>query len=408
MCEIQFVMSHNINDEEIVNFLDMLNEGSYTNSDATGLCTDNGTKWKFRTALHSLKDKKSGSLLTDIRVNTSKFLIGHNRLATTGDEKLNKNNHPFETSNLMLVHNGVISNHDSLKGNFALDYPEETDSAIIIHLMEAYLEQDYSIVRAIKETAESLQGSYSVMVYYKPENKIFYFKNSSTSFAFMKTITKTGKISLYGSTKTQNLVSCYDWTKDGLFDIDTLRNRAYAEPKSGIVYELSKDKLNIDEVGIFTPVTTRYATYTGSTRYYSNDWDYSHGEGKWNNPSVENLKMSDSTTKFYDRHSRNQADEDIEENFEDLITEIGYLNISDSLLNDIEEATVTFHDNSRAIVIENLNQLAVSELDKFIELKEWVASTNPMGTRNMTITYDNVQEFLDNFSHKHMNTGVTK
>ena len=114
MCEIQFVMSRNINDEEIVNFLDMLNEGSYSNSDATGLCTDNGTKWKFRTALHSLKDKKSGNLLSDIRVNTSKFLIGHNRLATTGSEKENKNNHPFETSNLMLVHNGVISNHDSL------------------------------------------------------------------------------------------------------------------------------------------------------------------------------------------------------------------------------------------------------------------------------------------------------
>ena len=109
-------------------------------------------------------------------MNTSKFLIGHNRLATTGSEKENKNNHPFETSNLMLVHNGVISNHDSLKGNFALDYPEETDSAIIIHLMEAYLEQDYSIEDAIKETAESLQGSYSVMVYHKPDDRIFYFK----------------------------------------------------------------------------------------------------------------------------------------------------------------------------------------------------------------------------------------
>ena len=131
MCEIQFVMSHNINDEEIGNFLDMLTEGSYSNSDATGLCTDNGTKWKFRNAIHRLKDKKTDHLLRDIRMNTNKFLIGHNRLATTGDEKFNKNNHPFETPNIMLVHNGIISNHMSLKGDFSLDYKEETDSAIL-------------------------------------------------------------------------------------------------------------------------------------------------------------------------------------------------------------------------------------------------------------------------------------
>ena len=406
MCEIQFVMSHNINDEEIVNFLDMLNEGSYTNSDATGLCTDNGTKWKFRTALHSLKDKKSGNLLTDIRVNTSKFLIGHNRLATTGDEKMNKNNHPFETSNLMLVHNGIISNHDSLKGNFALDYPEETDSAIIIHLMEAYLEQDYSIIKAIKETAECLQGSYSVMVYYKPENKIFYFKNSSTSFAFMKTITKTGKISLYGSTKTSNLVNCYDWTKDGLFDIDTLRNRAYAEPKAGIVYELTKNKLNIDEVGTFTPVTTRYPTYAGgTTRYYSNDWESDYGyEAGWR---MTGDSYGNKQSKLLMK-GKNQADDDIEDDFEDMITEIGYLMVSDDLMNDINASNIVFHNNSRAIVIENLNQMAITEMDKYVDLKEWVSTENPMGTRNATITYDNVQEFLENFGHKQMNSGAIK
>ena len=406
MCEIQFVMSHNINDEEIVNFLDMLNEGSYANSDATGLCTDNGTKWKFRTALHSLKDPKSGNLLTDIQMNTSKFLIGHNRLATTGDEKLNKNNHPFETSNLMLVHNGIISNHDSLKGNFALEYPEDTDSAIIIHLMETYLEQDYSIIKAIKETAECLQGSYSVMVYYKPENKIFYFKNSSTSFAFMKTITKTGKISLYGSTKTSNLVNCYDWTKDGLFDIDTLRNRAYAEPKAGIVYELTKNKLNIDEVGTFTPVTTRYPTYAGgTTRYYSNDWESDYGyEAGWRmTGDVYGNKQSKLLMK-----GKNQADDDIEDDFEDMITEIGYLMVSDDLMNDINASNIVFHNNSRAIVIENLNQMAITEMDKYVDLKEWVSTENPMGTRNATITYDNVQEFLENFGHKQMNSGAIK
>lgn len=397
MCEIQFVMSRNINDEEIVNFLDMLNEGSYSNSDATGLCTDNGTKWKFRTALHSLKDKKSGNLLSDIRVNTSKFLIGHNRLATTGSEKENKNNHPFETSNLMLVHNGVISNHDSLKGNFALDYSEETDSAIIIHLMEAYLEQNYTIEEAIKETAESLQGSYSVMLYYKPDNRIFYFKNSSTSFAFMKAVTSTGKVSLYGSTKTQNLVNTYDWKKDGMFDIDSLRKRAYAEPDAGIIYEMDKKGMNIDKVGKFTPSTTKWGgnLYTGRNSYYSStDWDYAYGEGwsKNENKAIQSI-----------------GDSQIENDLDDMVAELGYIMGAegDDLHEDINQAKITFHHNSRTVIMEDLNKLAISEMDKFIELREWTSTTNPMGTRNVTLTYDNIQEFLENFGHKHL-SGVAK
>jgi hypothetical protein len=57
--------------------------------------------------------------------------------------------------------------------------------------------------------------------------------------------------------------------------------------------------------------------------------------------------------------------------------------------------------------MEDLNKLAISEMDKFIELREWTSTTNPMGTRNVTLTYDNIQEFLDNFGHKHL-SGVAK
>tara|TARA_R100000742_G_C4261662_1_gene79463 strand:- start:68 stop:1060 length:993 start_codon:yes stop_codon:yes gene_type:complete len=330
-------------------------------------------------------------------MNTSKFLIGHNRLATTGCEKNNKNNHPFETSNLMLVHNGVISNHSSLKGNFALDYAEETDSAIIIHLIEAYLEQDYSIEDAIKETAESLQGSYSVMVYHKPDDRIFYFKNSSTSFAFMKTVTKTGKVSLYGSTKTQNLVNCYNWEKDGMFDIDSLRNRAYAEPEAGIIYEMDKKGMNIDEVGKFSPSTSKWGgnLYVGNsaTRYYGTDWDYEYGAG-WKKSTEAEIKRI--------------ADVDIEEDFEDMVAELGYCLGSDDFHDDLSESKITFHDNSRTVIIENLNVLSITEMDKFIEMKSFTVNTNPKGTRNVSLTYDNIQEFLDNFGHKHMNGKAIK
>ena len=88
--------------------------------------------------------------------------------------------------------------------------------------------------------------------------------------------------------------------------------------------------------------------------------------------------------------------------------ELGYYLGNDELHSDMNESTITFHDNSRTVVIENLNTLAIKEMDKFIDMKTWTSNTNPMGTRNVTLTYDNIQEFLDNFSHKHMNGKVVK
>ena len=414
MCEIQFVMSHNINDEEIGNFLDMLTEGSYSNSDATGLCTDNGTKWKFRNAIHRLKDKKTDHLLRDIRMNTNKFLIGHNRLATTGDEKFNKNNHPFETPNIMLVHNGIISNHMSLKGDFSLDYKEETDSAIVPYLLETYLTlPDTDIVSAIKETAESLQGSYSILLLHKPSGRTFYFKNNSTSFSFMKTITKSGKVSLYGSTKDQNLLNCYDWEKDGMFNVDTLRKSAFAEPEAGVIYEITEKGLNLEEVGKFSPFTytttgirTAYGngtTYGGTTKYYS-DWRDDYG---WNDyasvPETGGTELLELPSSY-----QKQLDHDIQEHFEEMLEEMAYLMANDNLIDDISKCNIRFHRGARQITVENITKDAVKDLDTYLTFREWCSNTNPMGTRNITITFDEIHDFVDNYGHKIMNSGGIK
>ena len=413
MCEIQFVMSRNINDEEIKNFLDMLNDGSYSNSDATGLCTDNGTKWKFRTALHRLKDLKTKNLLSDIRVNTSNFLIGHNRLATTGDEKFNKNNHPFETANIMLVHNGIISNHDSLKGDFSLKYKEDTDSAIIPHLLETYLTiPDNDIVTSIKEVAESLQGSYSVMLLHKPSGRIFYFKNSSTSFMFMKAITPTGKMSLYGSTKSDNLMKVYGWEKDGIFNVDTLKKRAFAEPESGVIYEITKKDLGVTKIDEFTPLTYIRTAYGGTTTYFNNrgTWEKDYGWGDYggvdvNRPLIPEIPPND-LDEYNETYGNGKDAHRIENLLEDMISEISYLTTNDSLIDDFARCDIDFYDSSNSIVIKNITKDAVIEIKNYIGLRDWTTTDNPMGTQNVTMAYDDVEEFVDNFSHKHLNSGA--
>jgi len=395
-------MSHNINDTEITNFLEMLESGSYVNQDATGLFTDNGTKWKFRAALYNIKEKKSLNLPDDISANCTKFLVGHNRLATTGSEKLNKNNHPFETRNFMLVHNGIIGNHDLLKGQYKLKYEEETDSAIVPRLLELYLVKHKDIVETIKEVAEVLSGSYSILLYYKPTDRLFYFKNSGTSFSFMKTINKHGKIAIYGSTKDENLLNCYEWTDDGMFQIDTLRKRAFATPESGKIYELSQKNLSLNEVGAFIPLASNIYSY-GRRDWV--DYDYSHGAMRSTNivPTVAALK----TTKI--NPIQQQEDEKIEDDFDDFLTELSYINFNDDIYEEVADGDVQFYPASRSIVIRNIRTHTYDVINSYLEgVKKWVDNSLMSGEVNVTIPFDSIQVFVETFTTLNSKTGAIK
>lgn len=404
MCEIQFVMSHSINNTEITNFLEMLESGSYINQDATGLFTDNGTKWKFRTALYEIKDKKSSKLPDDIGANCTKFLVGHNRLATTGSEKLNKNNHPFETRNFMLVHNGIIGNHDLLKGQYKLQYEEETDSAIVPRLLELYLVKHKDIVKTIEEVAEVLSGSYSILLYYKPTKRLFYFKSSGTSFSFMKTIDKHGKIAVYGSTKDDNLLNCYEWDEDGMFQMDTLRKRAFATPEAGKVYELFQNTLKIDEVGSFLPLVANIYTYPRHNKAWT-DYDYSHGNDYSSHGKYSVIPAVGTATKT----AQKQEDERIEDDFEDFLTELSYVNFDNDVYEEVADADVQFYAASRSIVIKNLRASTCDLVGSYLEgVRKWNDHTCLIGDMNITIPYDSIQVFLETFSAEGKRTGAIK
>ena len=405
MCEIQFVMSHNINNTEITNFLEMLESGSYANQDATGLFTDNGTKWKFRAALYNIKEKKSLKLPEDISANCTKFLVGHNRLATTGSEKLNKNNHPFETRNFMLVHNGIIGNHDLLKRQYKLKYKEETDSAIVPRLLELYLVKYKDIVQTIKEVAEVLSGSYSILLYYKPTNRLFYFKNSGTSFSFMKTINKHGKIALYGSTKDENLLNCYEWTDDGMFQMDTLRKRAFATPESGKVYELIQKDLSLNEVGTFIPSASNMSNIYNYGQRDWMDYDYSYGAARSTNNISAGTTLK--TTKI--NPIQQQEDEKIEDNFDDFLTELSYINFNSDIYDEVADGDVHFYPASRSIVIRNIRTHTYDVLNSYLDgVKKWVDNSLMSGEVNVTIPFDSIQVFVETFRALNSKTGAVK
>jgi len=97
--------------------------------------------------------------------------IGHTRWATHG-EPTEKNAHPhFDCQgNLVIVHNGIIENYRSLRemlSNKGHLFSSETDTEVIAHLIEENLKSFPDFFSALKESLNSLHGSFAVAVIYK-------------------------------------------------------------------------------------------------------------------------------------------------------------------------------------------------------------------------------------------------
>ncbi|MFB6202939.1 MAG: glutamine--fructose-6-phosphate transaminase (isomerizing) [Candidatus Nanohaloarchaea archaeon] len=89
--------------------------------------------------------------------------IGHTRWATHGGVN-DRNAHPHVDceNQVAVVHNGIINNYEELReGLEGHEFTSETDTEVIPHLMEEYLE-DHSLREAAIKVMDRLEGSYAV------------------------------------------------------------------------------------------------------------------------------------------------------------------------------------------------------------------------------------------------------
>lgn len=89
----------------------------------------------------------------------SKMALLHTRLATQGPPEANENNHPVNFQTCFAVHNGVISNDNSIFTELAKEPTAEVDSLAIAALLA---EADLSDIEAIKTALGKLRGSFAI------------------------------------------------------------------------------------------------------------------------------------------------------------------------------------------------------------------------------------------------------
>ena len=95
----------------------------------------------------------------------SKLGIAHTRWATHG-EPSEANAHPHKSKDkVYIVHNGIIENYIELRESLIKDgyeFSSQTDSELIAHLLDSYLNQGSSMIDAMYLAKQQLDGAYAI------------------------------------------------------------------------------------------------------------------------------------------------------------------------------------------------------------------------------------------------------
>lgn len=92
--------------------------------------------------------------------------IAHTRWATHG-EPSETNAHPHRSSNIAVVHNGIIENYEELRSELqarGYQFQSQTDTEVIAHLVEWELRSTKSLLEAVQKAVVQLRGAYGTVV----------------------------------------------------------------------------------------------------------------------------------------------------------------------------------------------------------------------------------------------------
>ena len=154
--------------------VDILVEGlrrlEYRGYDSAGVAvvTESGELTRLR-RLGKVKELSDAVAAQPVNGGTG---IAHTRWATHG-EPSERNAHPHVSSNITVVHNGIIENHaplrDALKAKGYV-FTSDTDTEVIAHLVEEELKTAGSLLAAVQTTVKQLHGAYGTVLLDKTDS----------------------------------------------------------------------------------------------------------------------------------------------------------------------------------------------------------------------------------------------
>ncbi|WP_315704039.1 MULTISPECIES: glutamine--fructose-6-phosphate transaminase (isomerizing) [unclassified Bradyrhizobium] len=158
MCGIVGILGRGPVAEQLVDSLKRL---EYRGYDSAGVATLEGGRLERRRAEGKLKNLEARLRAEPLKGFTG---IGHTRWATHG-KPTETNAHPHATERVAVVHNGIIENFHELREALQKKgtvFATETDTEIVLHLVDELLGQGVPPVDAVKETLGKLKGAFAL------------------------------------------------------------------------------------------------------------------------------------------------------------------------------------------------------------------------------------------------------
>jgi len=162
MCGIVGYVGHR---EATSIILEGLKRLEYRGYDSAGVATINNGEIDLRRDVGKL-----GNLEQRVRQEplTGTIGIGHTRWATHGQPS-ERNAHPHISMDgqYVVVHNGIVENYLELREDLkrqGVVFKSDTDTEVIVHLVEAHAKQGHSLPEAVRLTCQMLRGAHAIVV----------------------------------------------------------------------------------------------------------------------------------------------------------------------------------------------------------------------------------------------------
>lgn len=158
MCGIVGILGREPVAEQLVDSLKRL---EYRGYDSAGVATLEGKHIERRRAEGKLKNLEKRLEAEPLKGTTG---IGHTRWATHGKPTVN-NAHPHATERVAVVHNGIIENFRELREELEKKgtvFHTQTDTEIVLHLVDDLLTRGNKPVEAVKLTLARLRGAFAL------------------------------------------------------------------------------------------------------------------------------------------------------------------------------------------------------------------------------------------------------
>jgi glucosamine--fructose-6-phosphate aminotransferase (isomerizing) len=144
---------------------DGLKRLEYRGYDSAGIATIQGGRIVVRREEGKLSNLDQ--LLTEQPIN-GRIAMGHTRWATHGAPS-QRNAHPHTdcTGDIALIQNGIVENFLSLRRDLQAEghvFSSETDTEVIVHLVEKYVAQGHSLAEAGRRAFAQIKGAHAIVL----------------------------------------------------------------------------------------------------------------------------------------------------------------------------------------------------------------------------------------------------